>query len=73
MDQATMTTDEKTRQRVLAYYRHLFPGLQSSDAATVEPCPVAALDPAFDLPSEAVGKGWTSQPEVLLLSSLPRT
>jgi len=59
---------DKARQRVLGYYRHLFPGLKLGDeeagvADSLEAVPTVALDPAFDLSPEAVGKGWTSQPQ----------
>ncbi len=60
---------DKARQRVLSHYRHLFPGLRlEAEAGTpeslFEAVPTVALDPAFDLTPEAVGKGWTSQPQV---------
>lgn len=78
---------DKARQRVLSYYRHLFPGLsqqkldgekaEAGTADSLEAVPTVALDPAFDLSPEAVGKGWTSQPQVrtllLLLFRFPST
>ena len=58
---------DKARLRVLGYYRHLFPELRERlESDDIAIAPTVALDPAFHLSPESVGKGWTSQPQVPL-------
>ncbi len=58
---------ERARQRILSHYHHLFPDLAGElERERLQAQNCVALDPAFDLPTTLVHKGWLSQPEVSL-------